>query len=161
MDKLFWILGFFFFMMLIGNKAWGIEVDKQTECLALNIYYEARSSSLADKVAVADVVLNRVESNKFPNTVCSVVKQGRYYKGTPVRNKCQFSWFCDGKKDTPLDLDAWEEAKLIAFKMYHYLQYRGISEKSTHYHADYVKPFWAKHYQLVGTIGRHKYYRGK
>jgi N-acetylmuramoyl-L-alanine amidase len=133
--------------------------DKQIECLALNIYYEARSSNLADQAAVADVVLNRVESSKYPDTVCKVVKQARLWKGNPVRDKCQFSWYCDGKSDTPTDLDAWLNAQYIAYQMLNNGRFRGISENATHYHAHYVKPYWTKSFTLVGTIGAHKFYR--
>ena len=80
----------------------------QHYCMALNIYYEARGSNLADKAAVADVVLNRVNDSRYPNTICEVVKQGEQKpswkdpnKMVMVRNRCQFSWYCDGKKDTP------------------------------------------------------------
>jgi len=142
-------------------------IDKQLKCLALNIYYEARSSNLADQAAVADVVLNRVRSADYPNTICKVVKQGKISKWQlqingkriPLRNRCQFSWFCDGKPDIPLDQDAWEKAKLLAVQIYKYMVFRGITEGSLFYHATYVNPFWALHYQLVGTIGKHKYYR--
>ena len=73
-------------------------------CLATNIYHEARGESYAGKVAVANVTMNRVTSPKFPNTICDVVYQAQTkenWKGNtvPKRNKCQFSWYCDGKSD--------------------------------------------------------------
>ncbi len=145
--------------------------SKKTElnCLALNMYHEARSSNLADQVAVSDVVFNRVRSTRYPNTICEVVEQGLISswhlkttgKRVPIKNKCQFSWYCDGKLDEPLEKDAWEKAKLLASHMYKYGDYKGITEGAIMYHADYVEPYWAKHYQLVGTIGKHKYYRIK
>jgi len=127
----------------------------QAHCLALNIYYEARSSNLADKAAVADVVLNRVEDTRYPNTICEVVHDG-YKKG---RRDCQFSWYCDGKSDDPQDQDRWFEAQMIAWGILQYEKYRGISEGATHYHATYVSPIWAKQLQLVGRIGAHIFYR--
>ena len=73
------------------------EVFPETYCMALNIYYEARGSSMADQVAVSDVVLNRVRDTRYPNTVCEVVKQGHQdSRGNMIRNRCQFSWYCDG-----------------------------------------------------------------
>jgi len=137
-------------------------------CLALNIYFESRGSNLADKAAVADVVLNRVKDSRYPNTVCEVVKQGKQKpswkdpnKMVMVRNACQFSWYCDGKKDIPYEEDKWVEAQMIAWNMMEYEKYRGITEGATHYHATYVKPAWAKTLQLVGRIGAHIFYRWK
>ena len=124
-------------------------------CLALNIYYEARSSNLADKAAVADVVINRSLDRRYPATICGVVHDG--YKAG--RRDCQFSWYCDGKPDNPQDMDRWVEAQSIAYNMLTYSQYRGISEGATHYHATYVDPSWASSLQMVGRIGAHIYYR--
>lgn len=128
-------------------------------CLSEAIYFEARGSSYADQIAVADVILNRVKSTSYPNTVCKVVHQGRYWKGNPIRHQCQFSYFCDGRSDTPQDLDAWLNAQYIAYQMINHNRFRGITEGATHYHATYVKPYWAKHFELVGTIGKHVFYR--
>lgn len=138
----------------------------ELRCLALNIYWETRNSNLADKFAVADVVLNRVESSSYPDTICEVVHQAelsQWYlqrgKKVPIKNRCQFSWYCDGKSDVPQEEDAWEESKLVAFQVFYYNRFKGISEGALMYHATYVNPLWAKDYQLVGTIGKHKYYR--
>ena len=137
------------------------------ECLALNIYFEARTESVAGQAAVADVVMNRGMDERWPNTVCSVIKQGpiskwwkeKHGKEIPIRNRCQFSWFCDGKSDKPKNQDAWIKARDIAYSLLVYNKYRGLTEGATHYHADYVNPKWSKHYTIVGSIGRHIYYR--
>jgi N-acetylmuramoyl-L-alanine amidase len=132
----------------------------QEWCLAQNIYYEARGSSRADQIAVADVVINRVQDERYPNTVCEVVRQGRQHAdGRMKRNQCQFSWYCDGKSDWPTDMDAWVIAQQIAYNMYVHDDYRGLTEGATHYHADYVNPSWARTLTLTGTIGVHKFYR--
>jgi len=129
-------------------------------CLAQNIYYEARGSNRADRIAVADVVLNRVKDTRYPNTVCGVVRQGKQYAdGRMIRNQCQFSWYCDGKSDWPRDMDAWVDAQQIAYNMLTWDAGRGLTEGATHYHADYVDPNWAQTKQLVGRIGVHVYYR--
>ena len=137
------------------------EEDKpEMWCLAQNVYYEARGSNRADRVAVADVVLNRVQHTYYPNTICKVVNQGkRYASGAMIRNRCQFSWYCDGKSDWPKDMDAWIEAQQIAYNMIVFQDGRGLTEGSTHYHADYVAPSWAKDFHLVGRIGVHIFYR--
>ena len=131
-------------------------------CLAQNIYYEARGSNRADRIAVADVVLNRVQDTRYPDTICEVVRQGRKHpNGQMKRNQCQFSWYCDGKSDWPQDLDAWVDAQQIAYMMIVHSDGRGLTEGSTHYHANYVKPKWARDLQLVGRIGVHIFYRWK
>ena len=132
----------------------------QAYCMALNIYYEARGSNLADRAATADVVINRVLDTRYPNTICEVVKQGRQHpSGAMMRNKCQFSWYCDGKHDRPQNEDLWIDAQMLAYQMVHEDKYRGITEGATHYHATYVKPHWASTLQLVGRIGAHIFYR--
>jgi spore germination cell wall hydrolase CwlJ-like protein len=140
-----------------ADMLYSAESHEQEWCLAQNIYYEARGSSFADQVGVADVVLNRVQSQRYPNTVCDVVRQG--YK--PGSKSCQFSWYCDGKSDWPTNEDAWVNAQYIAYQMMNGDQYRGITEGATHYHADYVKPSWASKIQHIGQIGAHIYYREK
>ena len=136
------------------------EHNPEAWCMAQNIYYEARGSNRADRIAVADVVLNRVQDTRYPNTICEVVRQGKQYAdGRMIRNKCQFSWYCDGKSDWPHDMDAWVDAQMIAYNMIEYAQGRGLTEGSTHYHADYVKPDWARSLQLTGRIGVHIFYR--
>ena len=135
--------------------------ERPTEwCMAQNIYYEARGSSLADQAAVADVVLNRMQDRRYPNTICEVVKQGvKHASGQMVRNKCQFSWYCDGKSDWPTNMDAWVEAQQIAYNMVVHYDARGLTEGATHYHATYVSPAWARDFALIGRIGEHIFYR--
>lgn len=132
----------------------------QHYCMALNIYYEARGSNLADQAAVANVVMNRVNDRRYPATICEVVKQGeKDANGNMVRNRCQFSWYCDGKSDVPGNLDLWIEAQMLAWQIIEDGKYRGLTEGATHYHATYVSPRWARELQLVGRIGAHIFYR--
>jgi N-acetylmuramoyl-L-alanine amidase len=151
------------FFVASPAPAQNFELEKlfpQVQCMALNVYYEARGSNLADQAAVADVVMNRVNDTRYPDTVCSVVKQGlKDSNGNMRRNKCQFSWYCDGKADNPQDEDRWVEAQSIAWNMVEENKYRGITEGATHYHATYVNPRWASTLQLVGRIGAHIFYR--
>lgn len=141
---------------------------KEMECLAMNIYHESRSDNMAGRYAVADVTLNRVASTTYPNTICEVTRQAKLSEWhlergmeVPVRHKCQFSWFCDGKEDTPLDNDSWQDALLISKVTMKNGEYRGITEGATHYHATYVLPKWSKgrNMHLVGRIGAHVFYR--
>lgn len=129
-------------------------------CLAQNVYYEARGSNRADRVAVADVVLNRVSHTYYPNTICKVVNQGkRYASGAMIRNRCQFSWYCDGKSDEPTEKDAWNESVLVAHQTINEGRMSGITEGATHYHTVYVDPYWASSLAQIGHIGSHIFYR--
>jgi len=128
-------------------------------CLALNIYHEARGEPLAGQIAVTQVVFNRVESPHFPDTICDVVKQGHYnQQGNVIRNKCQFSWWCDGKSDVPKDTIRWEEALNLADTMLSSNHY-DIVEGALYYHATHVKPYWADHFKKTVTIQNHIFYR--
>jgi|TARA_B100001093_G_C26737811_1_gene975253 spore germination cell wall hydrolase CwlJ-like protein len=133
---------------------------EQLTCLATNIYYETMAVSLVDAMAVTDVVLNRVDHKKYPTTPCEVVHQSYLNdKGDPLLNKCQFSWYCDGKADEPQNAEAWEKSVRYAADIYHKGNWRGITEGSTHYHATYVSPKWAKSFTKIAQIGAHIFYR--
>ena len=130
-------------------------------CLALNVYHEARSQPFIGQVAVAQVVMNRVRDDRYPDNVCDVVYQGQTYSWKPdfpVRNRCQFSWYCDGKSDTPRDKEAWDKARLIAHGVYNG-NLDDFVEGATHYHAHYVRPEWAETKTMVVRIGDHIFYR--
>ena len=147
----------------------------QLYCLAKKIYFESKSEPIAGQYAVADVVLNRVKDTRFPNTICEVVYEGpvreswktqkqkdlpdseRVY--IPKRDRCQFSWWCDGKSDKIKDSDSWRKCQEIAYRLTNEGKHRGITEGATHYHATYVNPKWAPTLDLVGRIGTHIFYR--
>jgi len=137
--------------------------QQQLICLADNIYFEARNQSTAGMMAVGHVTLNRVEDDRYPNTICGVVKEGPVYtnwKGTvlPVKNRCQFSWYCDGKSDTISDMKIYEKVLDISINLYYNNVY-DFTEGSTHYHADYVTPSWASSKTKTTEIDDHKFYR--
>ena len=129
-------------------------IAEMLTCIALNVYYEARSEPLEGQYAVAHVVLNRVASPRFPDDACTVVQQG-LEKGL---GRCQFSWYCDGKSDTPKEKDAWLYSQLVAHNVV-----RGYvkdnTDGSVYYHANYVRPFWSKHYDHTVTLGSHLFYK--
>ena len=131
-------------------------------CLALNTYHEAKNQSMIGQVATAQVVMNRVADSRYPNTVCEVVKQGPKYKGSdvPVRHKCQFSWFCDGKSYEPKrDSKEWFKAQDYARIVLSGRIALDVTEGATHYHATYVKPSWAKTMTRTTRIESHIFYR--
>ena len=135
-------------------------------CLALNTYHEAKNQSLVGQVATAQVVMNRVADDRFPNTICEVVKQGPTRpswedpeKEYPIKHRCQFSWYCDGKDDTPKNEKAWRKAQDVAFLVIYDKIKLDVTEGATHYHATYVNPKWAPTLDLIGRIGTHIFYR--
>ena len=137
-------------------------IETALMCLALNTYHEAKNQSMIGQVATAQVVMNRVADSRYPNTVCEVVKQGPKYKGSdvPVRHKCQFSWFCDGKSDEPKrDSKEWRMAQEYARIVLSGRIALDVTEGATHYHATYVKPSWAKTKTRTTRIESHIFYR--
>ena len=137
-------------------------IETALMCLALNTYHEAKHQSMIVQVATAQVVMNRVADSRYPNTVCEVVKQGPKYKGSdvPVRHKCQFSWFCDGKSDEPRrDSKEWFKAQDYARIVLSGRIALDVTEGATHYHATYVRPAWAKTKTRTTRIERHIFYR--
>ncbi len=150
-------------------------LERDIECLALNLYHEARSERTAGMWAVGDVTLNRVKSIQFPNSVCEVVKQGPVYESwktkrfpdlpdeeriyNPKKGMCQFSWYCDGKSDEPTEPDSWQRAQIIAKNMLLNDVGVGLTDGADHYHAIYIDPFWNDKMLLVTTIGNHKFFK--
>ena len=124
---------------------------EQLECLALNIYWEARSEPATGQLAVAAVTLNRVAHPRYPNSVCDVV----YQSGA---RGCQFSWWCDGKPDQPRERVAWAKALDVAF-LAASLDLPDPTSGALWYHADYVDPRWARSKLVVARIGRHLFFR--
>ena len=130
-------------------------------CMAANIYHEAKNQPMAGQIAVAQVVMNRVNDNRYPDNVCDVVKQGLTYKnGKVVLGKCQFSWYCDGKKD---DVDKksekWRNSLRYASMVITNRITLDVTECATHYHATYVRPAWARTKTKTVRINRHIFYR--
>lgn len=123
-------------------------------CLALNVYHESRSEPMIGQYAVAQVTLNRVSSNRWPNDVCKVVKQG-YHKG---KHRCQFSWYCDGKSDKPLEEIAWAKSMIVADNVLSGAV-EDLTNNSTHYHARYVRPYWSKKLERTVAYGSHIFYK--
>ena len=140
--------------------------SSQIECLAKNIFFEARDQSVAGQVAVAWVTLNRVNNARYPNTICGVVTQGmRDDSGNMLKNKCQFSWYCDGKPDVIAKAEvaqrAWEDAQTIAeVVVLDWIRGQvGTVHGATMYHATYVNPRWANEFKVVMRIDDHIFYR--
>ncbi|MDZ7628123.1 MAG: cell wall hydrolase [Parvularculaceae bacterium] len=126
---------------------------EERNCLAEAIYYEARSESRVGRMAVADVILNRVASPVYPDSICGVV-----YQGSERRTGCQFSFTCDGSMKARRSQRQWRDAELLAGAVLAGVR-KPVSRSATHYHADYVSPPWAQTLSPTATIGTHKFYR--
>lgn len=147
-----------------GRSILSKEINSKARiCLAKNIYYEARNQGLAAQIAVSLVVLNRVKNSRYPNNICDVIYQGPTYSWKPtfpVRHRCQFSWYCDGKSDQPKELGAWQQALGIADSLLTTeSSVLDITEGATHYHSKKIIPHWAAHLTRIIKIEDHIFYR--
>ena len=148
---------------------------EQMNCLATNIYHEARGETINGKFAVGNVTLNRVKNKNFPNTICGVVYQAVYrenWKGemVPRRHKCQFSWYCDGKSDEIVlttasgkiikpHMDAWEESLNVALSLLKNDLFDNTFEATHYYNDKLADPNWANAYQRVAYIENHVFHK--
>ncbi|UZF92610.1 cell wall hydrolase [Bosea sp. NBC_00550] len=127
---------------------------KEQRCLAEAVYFEARSESLLGQAAVAQVVLNRAKSGLYPSSVCGVV-----YQNSNRYLACQFTFTCEGKSLRITEPGPWRDAVRIAREVYDGTTYLPEVGASTHYHANYVRPYWAKKLKKMDTIGQHVFYQ--
>lgn len=126
---------------------------EQFSCLAEALYHEARGESIKGLVAVAEVILNRVDDNQFPDTVCGVINQG-----TGRKYACQFTYTCDGISDKIREPAAYARVAKVAKAMLSGLP-RRLTDGATYYHTTAVNPSWSRKFAHVTTIGVHKFYR--
>jgi len=146
--------------------SWYDFAHEETECLATNIYFEARGESYEGQKAVAFVTLNRVDSNKFPNDICSVVYQAKHSdwwaehkdRLVPIRNKCQFSWYCDGKSDRIRNSSDYQRLYTLAAEVITG-RHEDNTEGALWYHANYVRPDWRLTYAKTVDIDDHIFYK--
>jgi spore germination cell wall hydrolase CwlJ-like protein len=149
----------------------------QLDCLATNIYHEARGESDMGKLAVAHVTVNRVKSRKFPNTVCDVVYQAQYSewwakqgKQVPIKHRCHFSWYCDGISDEIVltdsngniiqkNMKAWQDSNRIARQVLLEKTVDPTNGATHYYNPKLAQPYWRKHYQRVAVVDNHAFYR--
>ncbi len=131
-----------------------VGTKKEQRCLAEAIYFEARGESEDGQVAVAQVVLNRVKNPSYPDSICGVVYQNKHR-----RNRCQFSFACDGIKDRISSPAAWKTAQRLAKDVTDGKRFSKMVDASTHYHATYVNPRWAKAMAKRGQVGLHIFYK--
>lgn len=148
------------------TPSWYQIAEQETECLATNIYFEARGESFEGQKAVAFVTLNRVESDKFPNDICSVVYQAKHSRWwaehrdrlVPIRNQCQFSWYCDGKSDAIRNSHEYQRLYSLASEVITG-RHEDNTEGALWYHANYVRPNWRLTYAKTVDIDDHIFYK--
>lgn len=127
----------------------------EQKCMATAIYFEARGEPVKGELAVAQVVINRLKNPAYPGTICGVV-----YQNKDMRNACQFSFACDGIPDRITDASAWTRAQEIARRvLYRQDWWNADIGSSTHYHANYVRPRWARTMKKMEKIGHHIFYK--
>jgi spore germination cell wall hydrolase CwlJ-like protein len=132
----------------------GLTTDEK-HCLATAIYFEARGEPERGQAAVAQVVLNRVKTEYYPDTICGVVYQNKH-----KRNACQFSFACDGHPDIARNKQAWKKAQKIAGEIINGRNLVHEVRSATHYHANHIKPYWAFRLKRLLSVGNHIFYRG-
>ena len=133
-------------------------------CLATAIYFEARGEPTVGQIAVGQVIVSRVADYRYPDNVCDVVKEGYYYSWNPeipIRDKCQFSFWCDGKDEVITDREAYIHAEDIAWGLLNdnILNIIDLTDGATHYHAWWVQPSWTDMFTRTVRIDNHIFYR--
>ncbi len=146
------MLTFLLVFFLAMSAARAEELPNETYCLAQNLYHEVRGEDAAGVVAAGSVVLNRVESKRFPNTICKVVRQG----GKRL-HKCQFSWYCDGRSDATENRRAWKKMLFLAEKLLDG-SIADNTDGALFYHTTTVNPYWNTNMQPKMRLGIHIFY---
>ncbi len=130
-----------------------VDLERERQCLVEGIYYEARGERAVGQLAVAEVVLNRVMSGRYPASICGVVFQGA------KSGQCQFSFACSNVMKHPRNKVAWRKAQRLAHYVLAGKVHNSLVGTATYYHATYVNPYWAPHMVEVAKIGQHIFYR--
>ena len=125
---------------------------KQWQCMAEALYFEARGEAVLGQFAVAEVIMNRVKSSRYPDTVCGVIRQG-----TGQRHRCQFSFYCDGRAEVINEPRAYEQVGKVA-RLAMDGDVPTLTRGATHYHTRAVSPNWSKVFEKTATIGYHHFY---
>lgn len=127
--------------------------DAEFQCLAQAVYFESRGEPLSGQIAVAEVVLNRVDNPAYPRSICGVTKQG-----AGSGRGCQFSYACDGRPDVMTSSVSKARSEKIA-RMLIDGRPRSVTSGATHFHATYVRPDWSRKFARTASIGNHVFYR--
>jgi spore germination cell wall hydrolase CwlJ-like protein len=126
----------------------------QWECLAEALYFEARGETIQGQFAVAEVIMNRVKSGRFPDDICSVINQG-----TGKKYQCQFTYTCDGIPERIRERQAWDRVGKVARAILDGRAPMNLTNGATHYHTTAVRPRWSRTYTQTASYGVHVFYR--
>lgn len=150
----------FIFIPLTSQASDEGEFETNLDCLARNIYHESALESRSGKIAVAQIVINRIENDSYPNTICGVIHQSKIKNN---KRYCQFSWVCDKRSKVKEDSKAWLESLDVAFHiMTGNLESKIIKNtKALYFHNDSVVPTWSLCKSKVVKIGNHTFYADK
>ena len=129
------------------------KMTSELRCLAEAIYFEARGETLEGQYAVGEVIINRMISNSFPNSICGVVSEG-----SGRLNACQFSYNCDGKLEIIVEKKIYNRISKLS-RILLEPSARVLTDGATFYHAKAVNPSWAKKFTKTYEIGQHIFYR--
>ncbi|MDP5084980.1 MAG: cell wall hydrolase [Yoonia sp.] len=130
-----------------------VDGDQEWECFAEALYFEARGETVRGMFAVGEVIMNRVDSNAYPDTLCGVINQG-----TGRKYACQFTYTCDGRAEVIGEPRSWERVGKVAHILMEGAP-RALTGGATHYHTKAVSPSWAQRYPRTAAIGSHYFYR--
>ena len=168
----------------------GVSVDEaELKCMAENIYFEGRAEPMVGKIAIGHVVMNRIEDLRFPDTICGVVKQGpvreswktkkdpslkdNERKFYPIKNRCQFSWWCDGQKDIvwatymngeviESNMTAWRDSIHVALFIMNGDYTNDPTAGAVFYYNPHIaNPSWGAVYNETAMIGNHRFMKDK
>ena len=153
---------FLFFLLLVPSIS-GVTSNttdpKQVECLSEALYFEGRSESEKGQRAIAEVILNRVLNKSFPNTICTVVRQAKFYpSGRIDLHSCQFSYYCDGKPEDYKEGNAFVTTYKLSYSIID-SNPTNLTQGATHYHAVSANPYWTASLVFTTQIGDHLFYR--
>lgn len=143
-----------------GDESLTVIDAQELNCLAENIYFEARGESMAGQLAVGLVTMNRLEDPNYPKTICEVVRQGSLNGSPPARDSCQFSWYCDGLAERITDESAWENAVTLASRVIS-KRVRDFTDGATNFHSNSVRPRWASNLVRTASVDNHQFYRAR
>ena len=132
------------------------------ECMAVAIYWESKSESTAGQIAVGQTILNRAQHPRFPGSVCGVVKEGKHIQGLPVKDRCQFSFYCDGRSDVPREPQAYEKAlRLSEWLLLTKDWIPDLTDGALYYHASWMEiwPKWSQEKRRLLQIDSHVFYQ--
>ena len=129
------------------------KMNRELKCLSEALYFEARGEQIEGQIAVADVIINRKNSDQFPSTICGVVSEGSH-----KRHACQFSYNCDGKLELIYDKKTYRRIVKLSSILLNGA-FSDVTNGATFFHASEVSPSWSKKFKETRTIGRHIFYK--